>query len=124
MGIFDSSILSTIRARLETYLNDTCTIESAASAIDAYGTPTQTWSTVAADTPCRVIRDNAQAGAAQQIASREALRHQYRLIVIVDVALGVNYRVTTSDGSIYDIVEVEANLTDSFYKSATIARRE
>ncbi|MCK6578113.1 MAG: hypothetical protein L6Q98_08430 [Anaerolineae bacterium] len=122
--MFNASILRTVRHRLEQYLNDTCTIEQATTAADQYGSSVQTWSTTAEDTPCRIIRDASQSGATQQIGSREALRQQYRLIVIIDVNLDVDCRVTDSSGNVYDVVEIEVNLTDSMYKSAIIARRD
>lgn len=104
------------------FLTDRCTIEQAVTAADAYGGSAQTWTIVRADVPCRVITEGTRAGATAPTGDRDSLRQSYRLVVGPDVQLGIDQRVT-HEGIVYDVVAVQANLTDEVFRSAVIVRR-
>ena len=73
--------------------------------------------------PCRLIQAGRWAATSGQTGGAETLLFEYRLIVKADVALAIDQRVTVN-GLTYDVVRVEAELTDKAFNSALLHRRE
>jgi len=114
---------STMRRALDALLTDTCTITAEAVGADEYGAPPGAWSIVAANVPCRVIMQSAARSAeAGAQAGREGVADTYRLIVPAGTALDAGQRVTTSDGAVYEVVDLQTALTDAPDAQAIITR--
>lgn len=112
-----------IRARVEYFLSDTCTIEREVAAYDKYGSPTRAWKTIASGVKCRVISaGEASRGEMESSGVRETMTERYRLICPVGTELGVDYRVTVS-GKTYHVVSLIDAWTDAMDTQAIIERR-
>ena len=118
-----SWITGKIRARVASFMTDTCTIEREVDAYDKYGSPVREWETSASGVACRVIRAGDQSrGAMGDNALRETMTETYRLIVPVGTVLGVDYRVTIN-GKTYQIVNLIDAWTDAMDVQAIMVRR-
>lgn len=121
--VFNSRTVALVMARIAQTLTDTCTIERETGAVGAMGEPLTTASAVYSDIPCRVITTGGnRSNAVQDVGASEAIVERYRLIVSASVVLGVDDRVTVSDGTVYLVVGVEDRLTDGVFAGAVLVR--
>lgn len=120
--VFNARTVALVQARIAQFLTDTCTVERETSAVGAMGEPLHTMTAVYSDIPCRIIRGGSRSSGVQDVGAREAIVERYRLIVSVGVVLGVDDRVTASDGAVYLVVDVEDQLTDGVFVGAVLAR--
>ncbi len=122
--MFPAALRARLQAQLEQMLTDVCSITRQTDAVDALGARTQTWVIVATNVKCRVIRAETKRNIGQQVvAVQEALTESYRLIVPRGTSLSVDYRVTLTDGRVYDVVQVLDMNTDALDAQAEIVRR-
>lgn len=121
--VFNARTVALVQARIAQTLTDTCTIERETSAVGDYGEPLHAVSAVYSDVACRVIQAiNSQTSATADVGSREAIVDRYRLIVPTGIVLGVDDRVTVSDGTVYLVTNVEDGLTDGVFVGAVMVR--
>lgn len=121
--VFNTRTVALMKARIAQTLTDTCTIERETSAVGAMGEPLHMVSAVYSDVACRVIRVGARNDSATaDVGSRETIVEEYRLIVPVGTVLGVDDRVTVSDGTAYVITNVEDRLTDGVFVGVVMVR--
>ncbi len=123
MPHFGARTLAIVKQNVNEMLTDTCTIMRMSDATGLRGEPINTLELVASGVLCRVIRakvpnDNSQ----QVLGSQKAMVERYRLICPVGTAFVVDDVVTLSDGSIYQVVNVEDKLTDGAFAGAVITR--
>jgi len=112
-------ILADIRANVETYLDDTCTISREKQTSDSMGAPTGGKEIVASGVSCRVIKGRSDT---ENIGDQESLTETYRLIVPVGTALEVDYSVTLADDTVYQVIEIITQRSDAMDAQAMIKR--
>lgn len=108
-----------------TFLIDTCTIEKQADSTDEYGAPYPDFITVATGVQCRVITaGQGNTPQAQDIGGRESILNTTRIICAVGTELDVDYRIITSDGIIWTVVDLEIDRTDENEVQAVVIRAQ
>jgi hypothetical protein len=123
MPRFSDRTMAIVRRNVNEMLVDTCTIEQQMGIKGTMGEPLDSWEIVAEDVPCRVIRAKVPNASSQTVVgSQEAMVEMYRLECPYDTTFAVDNRVTLSDGSVYQVVQVEDKLTDSAFAGAVITR--
>lgn len=123
MPRFSDRTINIVRRNVNEMLTDTCTISEESGATGTMGEPLPNLVVVASGVPCRVIRAKIPNSSSQQVVgSQESMVEVYRWIGPVGTALAVDQVVTLSDGSVYQIVNVEDKLTDSAFAGAVVTR--
>jgi hypothetical protein len=124
MPRFRARTIAVVRRNVNEMLTDTCRIERQTGITGTMGEPLNSWETVATEVPCRVIRSSLRLGASamQVVGSQESMVELYRLICPVGTGFTVDDRVTLSDDSVYQVVNVEDKLTDSAFSGAVVTR--
>lgn len=118
--MWSDKTIKRIQARVESMLNETCTIEREVLSTDEYGARVHTWASVASGVACRVIRaGTSNQGAGQVIAEQETMIDRYRLIVPAGTVLDVDYRVTVG-ARVYGVVNIADDLSDETHVSAIV----
>lgn len=113
-------LLSKIKSRLETFLDDTCTIKRESNTFDSMGAQVGNLETVASGVSCRVINGKSDV---ENQADQETITEWYRLIVPVGTQLGADYLVElSSDGSLWRVLEVITRRTEKTDHQAIIKR--
>lgn len=115
--------LEEARSDFEALLVDTCTIERRTVSTDEYGAPSETWTVVASDVPCRVMLaqrefPRAEAGA---VGAQEAMPEVYRLSCPWGTGLQPEDRVTVNGGT-YRITKLLTAASETLVEQAMIAR--
>jgi hypothetical protein len=106
-------------------LTDICTISRETGATGTMGEPLHVLEVVASEVACRVIRSSQRLGSSAMaiVGSQEAMVEVYRLICPSGTAFTVDDVVTlASDGSVYQVVNVEDKLTDGAFAGAVMTR--
>lgn len=81
------------------------------------------WVVSATDVPCRIIRAGRERGDMTSTEGAvEALPETYRLALPRGTAIGIDHRVTVG-GNVYQVVGVEALLTEQVFRMVTVVRR-
>jgi hypothetical protein len=128
---FSSQTLAIVNQNVSVMLTDSCTIERESDAVGGMGEPLHEFEVVASDVACRMIRAGARSTGTNNVeGGREALTDRYRLIIPVGVVtdtngrliIGADCRVTMADGTVYEVVDVEAALTDAAFVAAVVTR--
>lgn len=123
MNLINQAVLTQLRKQATTVLTDTCIIEKELVTTGAAGQRIRSWQTVAQDIPCRIIQLGQQTQSEiETVSSRESMSNEYRLIVSATTELGIDYRVTI-DGVGFQIVSLETELTDRFFRHAIAVQR-
>jgi SPP1 family predicted phage head-tail adaptor len=107
-----------IRRVLQNYLLDTCTIQRATTAADAYGHAVETWAAVAT-VVCRILQLQRTLGSL--IAEQEKGRTFYTLVVPYSADLRDGDRIV-SGGVTYQVIQVDLSRTQYADKQAVIVR--
>jgi hypothetical protein len=118
------AVLGHMRAMAESLMIDTCTL---AVGSDAYGDMgellSDQYTVVASDVVCRVINlGRRYTETVGHLAEREIIIEAYRLICPYDTALAVDQRVMLSDGSVFQIVDLNTARTDATDAQAVMVR--
>lgn len=112
-----------IRATVNRYLTETCTLIREDTGSGAAGQETIVRTTVGEDVPCRIISGGqSNTSASDLMAAREMLTDLYTLIVGQGVTLDVNYLVIVNDIT-YSIVRLETAWTDEPFRKAIVTRK-
>jgi head-tail adaptor len=120
---FSSQTLAIVRQNVSVMLTDSCTIERESTGLGDMGQPLHEFEVVASDVDCRVIMAGSRTTGSNNVAGgREALTDRFRLILPVGTDISADYRVTMADGTVYDVVDVEAGLTDAAFVAAVVMR--
>jgi hypothetical protein len=118
-----SQTLAIVRQNVSVMLTDSCTIERESDAVGSMGEPLHEFEVVVSDVACRMIRAGARSTGTNNVeGGREALTDRYRLILPVGTDISTDYRVTMADGTAYEVVDVEAELTDGAFVAAVVTR--
>jgi len=112
-----------VRQNVSVMLTETCTIERETVSVGDMGQSLHEFAEVAADVACRIIRAGTNStGSSNNDGGREALTDRFRLILPVGTDISTDYRVRMADESLYQVVDVEAALTDAAFVAAVIVR--
>lgn len=124
MPRFSSRTLAIVQRNVGEMLTDICTISRETGATGTMGEPLHVLEVVASEVACRVIRARTPSSSASQVVgSQEAMVEVYRLICPSGTAFTVDDVVTlASDGSVYQVVNVEDKLTDGAFAGAVMTR--
>lgn len=123
MPRFSSRTIAIVQRNVGEMLTDTCTISRETGTTGTMGEPLHALEVVASEVACRVIRSRTPSSSANQVVgSQEAMVELYRLICPSGTAFAVDDVVTLSDGSVYQVVNVEDKLTDEAFAGAVITR--
>jgi hypothetical protein len=123
MPRFSDRTLAVVQRNVNEMLVDTCTIKRESGATGTMGEPLHTLEIVASGVACRVIRARVPSqGTTQVVGSQESMVEVYRLICPVGTPFTKDDVVTLADGSVYLVVSVEDQLTDSAFAGAVITR--
>ena len=123
MPRFSSSTIARVQRNVNAMLTDTCTIKRMTDSLGTMGEPLNTLELIASGVLCRVIRAKVPSDNTQQvIGSQKSMVERYRLICPVGTAFVVDDVITVSDGKVYQVVNVEDDLTDSAFAGAVITR--
>ncbi len=123
MPAFSTRTIAKVQQNVNAMLTDRCTLSRKSDATGLRGEPLNATEIIASNVPCRVIRSKVPSDNAQQvIGSQKSMVERYRLICPVGTAFVVDDVVTLADGSVYNVVNVEDQLTDSVQASAVITR--
>jgi hypothetical protein len=116
--------IAIVKQNVSEMLTDSCTIKRESGATGMMGEPLHDLVLVASGVACRVIRSSQRLGssAMQVVGSQEAMVEVYRLICPVGTSFLVDDVVTLADGSVYQVVNVEDQLTDEAFAGAVISR--
>jgi hypothetical protein len=120
---FSSQTLAIVQQNVNVMLTDSCTIERQTTAEGEMGQDLYEFEVLAADVPCRLIRAGARTtGSNNDAGGREATTDRYRLILPVGTEISMDHRVVMADGDTYEVVDVEASLTDAAFVAAVVSR--
>ena len=123
MPRFSSRTLAIVQRNVNEMLTDICTISRETGATGQMGEPLHVLEVVASEVACRVIRARTPSSSASQVVgSQEAMVEVYRLSCPSGTAFVTDDVVTTSDGSVYQVVNVEDKLTDGAFAGAVMTR--
>jgi hypothetical protein len=125
MPRFSSRTLAIVQRNVGEMLTDICTISRETGATGTMGEPLHVLEVVASEVACRVIRSSQRLGSSAMaiVGSQEAMVEVYRLICPSGTAFTVDDVVTlASDGSVYQVVNVEDKLTDGAFAGAVMTR--
>jgi len=100
-----------------TFLTDRCTILAQQPITDEFGAPAQSYTAVASDVPCRLIRGDKPS--IKDLAFQEKSRETYRLIVGPGTQIQTGQRVTV-DSVTYEVMGLRQALTDEAFHEALI----
>jgi head-tail adaptor len=115
--------LAKVQQNVNVMLTDSCTIERETSGVGAMGEDLHENEVVASNVPCRLIRAGLKStGSSNIVGGRESLLDRFRLILPVGTDVSADYRVRMADETIYQVVDVEAALTDATFVAAVIMR--
>jgi hypothetical protein len=118
-----SQTLAIVRQNVGVMLTDRCTISRESAAVGDMGQPLHEDEVLASDIACRVIMAGSRTTGSNNVAGgREALSDRFRLILPVGTDISADYRVTMADGTVYEVVDVEAGLTDAAFVAAVVMR--
>jgi SPP1 family predicted phage head-tail adaptor len=109
-----------MRRAVARYLNESCEIQRAGTAADAYGHSVETWGTVAT-VNCRILPLQRVMGYHGIIATQEKGRVFYGLVVAYDADLRDGDRVV-SGGVTYQVIQVNQSRSDAADQRAVIVR--
>lgn len=123
MPRFSDRTLAIVQRNVGEMLTDTCTIKRELGATGTMGEPLRDLVLVASGVACRVIRAKIPSNGSQQVVgSQESMVEVYRLICPVGTPFTKDDVVTLADASVYRVVSVEDQLTDSAFAGAVITR--
>lgn len=123
MPRFSARTIAIVQRNVSEMLTDTCTIKRLTGATGTMGEPLNQMELIASGVLCRVIRAKTPSNGSQQVVgSQQSMVELYRLICPVGTAFVVDDVVTLSDGSVYQVVQVEDQLTDGVFAGAVITR--
>ena len=123
MPRFSSRTLAIVQRNVNEMLTDNCTISRETGATGQMGEPLHVLEVVASEVACRVIRARTPSNSTSQVVgSQEAMVESFRLICPSGTAFVTDDVVTTSDGSVYQVVSVEDKLTDGAFAGAVMTR--
>lgn len=115
----DSLTWGSIKAQVEVFLTDRCTISEEMDVTDESGSPTHETQILASGVRCRLIRGDKVRLA--DFGLQETNRETYRLIVAVGVTLTKGQRVTLAGStSTYELLGIRQNLTDGVFHEALV----
>lgn len=115
--------MAKVRGNVGATLTDSCTIQRETEGVGAMGEPLHEFEDMASEVACRLIRAGTKtAGTSNVEGGREATTDRYRLILAVGTVISADYRVVMSDGLEYEVVDVEASLTDAAFVAAILVR--
>lgn len=118
-----ASTLAIVQGNVSAMLTDTCTIERETAANGNMGQSLHEAEVIASGVACRLIRAGLKStGSSNNDGGREALTDRFRLILPVGTVISTDYRVRMADDSLYQVVDVEAALTDAAFVAAVIVR--
>ena len=122
-GSLTARELEEARADFEALLVDTCTVERRTVSTDEYGAPSETWTVVADNVPCRVMlaRREFPRAEAGTVGAQEAMPEVYRLSVPWGTGLQPEDRITVG-GAVYRITKLMTAATETLLEQAMIAR--
>lgn len=90
--------------------------------MDELGSPVQGREIVAENVPCRIVKNKSfSASTATIIGSAEALTETYKIAIPSNYDLDIDYYIT-SNAITYEVVSIEAALTDGIFAQAIITR--
>lgn len=90
---------------------------------DEFGTERASLRLVAAAAACRVITVGRSNSSGVTItAGQDTITEQYRLAVLPDQEIDIDYQVTIG-GCVYQVIRLETALTDAFFRHAIISRK-
>lgn len=112
--------LAQARADVLETLTDTCTIQRATEATDAYGHTAKTWVAAASGAACR-IDPFARQDSSGQIALQEKGRAWYRLTLKWDADLRDGDRVAYA-GDIYEVLQLHDDHSARIVRRAIVAK--
>jgi hypothetical protein len=118
-------VLAAMRAAAESLMTDTCTLEVTADAVGEMGEVlSDVYTSVATGVKCRLIMPPQMlSDRAVSVGERETITEGARLICPYGTALAVDQRVTlTSDGSHWQVVDLDLSRTDKTDAQAVIVR--
>jgi hypothetical protein len=117
--------LAFIKRVTDTFLKDTCTIEKQVDSTDIYGATYPDFVTVDTGVLCRVITaGQGNTPQAQNVGGRESIENATRIICETGTVLDVDYRITTSDGTVWTVVDLEIDRTDENDVQAVVIRAQ
>lgn len=120
---FSKRTIAIVRRRVEAFLTERCDLSVQGTSVGDMGQPLATWTVVAADVTCRIIRAGSTFASTNTITGgREALVDTLRLIVPHETEIAADYRVQVEGGHLYEVVEVLDDLTDEAFVQAIIKR--
>jgi len=124
MALLSDRTIAMVRRNVSAMLTERCTIERESGATDDMGAPLHDWTVVASDVPCRVIRAGQQRNntTTQIVGSQEALVETFRLICPVATPFKTDDRVRLADGTVYQVVALDDQLSDQAFVAAIIMR--
>jgi len=123
MAGVSSGTLASIRRRAAGFLSDTCDISRLLATFGKMGESLQEYDNVASSVPCRLVKAGQQSlGLVQVTGAQETLQERYLLAVPHGTSIQPDDRVTHG-GVTYDVVTIEAALTDKVFTQAIITRR-
>lgn len=115
-------LLLQIRANAARWLKDTCTISRDTGTLDELGSPVSGSTIIATNVPCRIIKSKTiSSSTAAIIGGAETLREIYKIAIPTTYQLDIDYQIA-SGGVTYDVVNIEAALTDGIFTQAIITR--
>lgn len=120
---FSARTLAKVQENVGVMLTDICTIERETTGTGDMGQELHENEVVATDVPCRLIRAGTRTtGSSNNAGGRESLTDRFRLILPVGTVISTDYRVRMADETIYQVVDVEAALTDGAFVAAVVTR--
>jgi hypothetical protein len=120
---FSARTLAKVQENVGAMLTDTCTIERETTATGDMGQELHENEVVATDVACRLIRAGLKStGSSNNAGGIESLLDRYRLILPVGTVISTDYQVRMADGTIFQVVDVEAALTDAAFVAAVVVR--
>jgi hypothetical protein len=120
---FSARTLAKVQENVGAMLTDTCTIERETTATGDMGQELHESEVVATDVACRLIRAGLKStGSSNNAGGIESLLDRYRLILPVGTVISTDYQVRMADGTIFQVVDVEAALTDAAFVAAVVVR--
>lgn len=124
MPRFSARTLAIVRNTVDATLTDTCSLYRQSGATGLMGEPLSQLELIASGVPCRVIRAKTpNANSQAVVASQKSQVERYRL----ECSFGRTFTLDMiaeldSDGSRWQIVDVEDALTDGAFAGAVITR--